>query len=527
MRIATLDLETDPFQYGKMIDPFVSGFYDGERFITWWSDDCVARTVKFLEGENEPYTIYIHNGGRFDLFWFLPYLGRDVRIINGRIVQAWIGRHEIRDSFAIMPFPLEAYRKTKIDYERFKRGVREKFKEEIVSYLRDDCTDLHTLCVAFVEEFKDALTIGSASMREIKKVHKFSTGNEQYDKVFRDAYYFGGRNQVFKAGITNGPIKIYDVNSMYPFVMRNFLHPISTGFRLGRIVSKHTSFVKLTGRNLGAFPVRLKDGSLDFTQERGTFCVSVHEYHAALETGTFIPYKIEKTIDHMERGSFDLFVNKFYEARLKAQADKDKIHSLFYKFVLNSGYGKFAQNPENYFDWRIQLAGEYPDEWHDCIKSCDPVCRLRWEPAFLNEGYVIWKRPLKEHRYFNIATGASITGAARALLLRGISRARKPLYVDTDSIICESFSGNTSATELGAWKLEGEGTSIAIAGKKMYAVFDAKGECVKCAHKGARISPAQIRRVALGDMVESQSPVPAFKFDGTFSFTKRRIRKTA
>jgi hypothetical protein len=529
-KIATLDLETDPFEYGKMIDPFVAGFYDGEKYVSFWSEDCVQKSIAFLKEQREPLTIYIHNGGRFDLFWYLPYLGSDVRIINGRIVQAHIGIHEIRDSFAIMPFPLAKYQKTKIDYQLFRKSKRERHREQITAYLRDDCVDLHTLVTAFVAEFGDSLTIGSTAMKEIKKQHEFSTGNGEYDRVFRSHFYFGGRNQVFQSGIIrpSNPVRVYDVNSMYPHVMRDYLHPISTGYTLSRQINSNTTFVELIGRNNGALPVRMKDNSLNFTIPYGTFCCSIHEFRVGVATGTLKPNRIVRTINHKTTGTFDKWVDFFYSERLKAKLADDKIKTLFYKFILNSGYGKFAQNPDNYFDWRIEVAGSLPPDWHDCQKSCEEDCRQKWQPAFLSGGYVIWKRPLKELRYFNIATGASITGAARAVLLNGIAHAVNPIYCDTDSIICERLEGlDCDADRLGAWKVEVTGKWLAVAGKKMYAVFDAKNECVKMAHKGAKVSAADIVTVAKGGMVESCNPVPTFKFDGSYSFTKRRIRKTA
>src|SRR5208282_6395785 len=102
-------------------------------------------------------------------------------------------------------------------YETFRSKIREKHRDEILSYLRDDCIDLHLLCTRFHQEFGDALTIGSAALRQLKKYHTFVSGNQEYDKNFRKDFYFGGRNQVFRSGIITGPINVYDVNSMYPF----------------------------------------------------------------------------------------------------------------------------------------------------------------------------------------------------------------------------------------------------------------------------------------------------------------------
>ena len=526
-RIAVIDLETDPFGFGTSIQPFVSGYYDGARFVSYWGDDCVERMVKFLDGEPEA-IIYAHNGGRFDFFYFLKHLSGEMLVINNRIVQAYLGKHELRDSFAIMPFALEQYEKTKVDYETFRRPVREKHRDSIISYLRDDCVSLLALCTAFRSEFGDKLTIGSASLSQLKKFHKFSTGNQIYDAKFRRDFYFGGRNQVFRAGVIRAPVRVYDVNSMYPYVMSAFLHPVGTGIVLSNRVEENTAFVIVEGKNYGAFPTRQKDGSLDFTIPYGKFHVTIHEYNAALETGSFRPVRIFKTLGFLRRESFAEFVTHFYDARAKASEENDAIKKLFYKYVLNSAYGKFAQNPEHYFDWRIAKVGELFSGWHECKKTCEVNCRLRWLPGFMNGPYIIWKRPIQQSCYYNIATGASITGAARAVLLRGLRASSKPLYCDTDSIICSSLSGVPfSDTQLGAWKQEAAGALVAICGKKLYAIFDSEGKCIKKAHKGAHLTGEEILSIANGASIETCNPVPSFKMDGTFSYTKRTIKRTA
>jgi len=522
--IGVLDLETDPFEHGVMIQPFVAGFYDGSTFTSFWSDDCVDRLVEYLT-KIPPMVIYAHNGGRFDFFYFLKHLHHDLRIVNSRIIQAKMGHHEVRDSFAIMPFPLASYKKTEIDYNKFKRKVRDSHKAEILLYLKDDCVDLHTLCVRYREEFGDVLTIGSASMRELKKFHPFRSGNQQYDGRLRTDFYFGGRNQVFRSGIIKRPIKIYDVNSMYPYVMRDRLHPVSTGIYTGTAIDERTAFLTVEGNNYGAFPVRADNGSLDFTRERGTFHTSIHEFEAALETGTFNPKRIVKTYGFSERHSFNEFVTHFYDARSKAKEAGDQILTLFYKFVLNSAYGKFAQNPENYREFWITEIGELPTSWHECDKSCLNECRHLWTPSFTCNEYIIWDRPVQELNFYNVATGASITGAARAHLLRGLAHAHRPYYCDTDSIMCESLDMPISSSELGSWKLECEGDTAAICGKKLYAVWQ-DGECVKKAHKGARLTADEILVIAKGGSVEYHNPVPAFKFNGSHTFTSRTLRST-
>lgn len=525
--IAVLDFETDPFEHGKMIYPFAAGFYDGSVYTSYWGDDCAARLVTLIRSLSKPHIIYAHNGGRFDFFYLLSALEKALRIVNGRIIQCFIGPHELRDSFAILPFELAKYKKTEIDYAKFTRDKREQHRDEILSYLRDDCMDLHTLCVEFRAEFGDNLTVGGTAMKQLRKFHGFQSGNAQYDARIRKLFYFGGRNQCFRTGIINSPVKVYDVNSMYPHVMEAYLHPVSTGIYHSKHIQPNTCFVSVEGKNFGAFPVRRDDGSLDFTESYGTFHTTIHEFEAALDTGTFKPKKIIDTIAYSRRENFEEFVSHYYNARNIAKQNKDRIHELFYKYILNSAYGKFAQNPENYADWYITHIGEFPPTWHNCESGCEADCKRRWTPAFHCEDYIIWEKPIVEQNYYNVATGASITGAARAVLLRGLARADNPLYCDTDSIICSSMHGvKISDEKLGAWKVEATGSRAAICGKKLYAIFDDSGKCIKKAHKGARLTGEDILRIANGVTVESCNPVPTFRWDGSYTFTKRNIRAT-
>ena len=130
-----------------------------------------------------------------------------------------------------------------------------------------------------------------------------------------------------------------------------------------------------------------------------------------------------------------------------------------------------------------------------------------------------------------MATAASITGAARANLLRNLALSKRPIYCDTDSIICEGFRGELDETRLGGWKLEAEGDRAAIAGKKLYTVFDSAelkdtGASIKLASKGVRLTPREIVAVCNGDEVTYRNPVPSFKLDGSAEFITRRINKT-
>lgn len=514
--ILTMDFETDPFRHGHTVKPFACGLYGsltggGLNFDSTWGPKCAAKMVERLK-RLPPSIIYMHNGGRFDIFFLIQWIEAEMKIINGRIVQCWLGKHEIRDSYAIFPMALAAYKKDDIDIVKLNRDSREQHKQEILSYLRGDCVYLHELVTGFISEFGDFLTIGSAAMSELKKLHPFEHGTRYMDEKFRSQFFFGGRVQCFQSGIINQEFKIYDVNSMYPFVMQNYAHPTGTDFTIDRAVTRKTAFIIAEGNNRGAFAHRTRTG-ISFESETGIYATTIHEWNAAEETGTFKIKRVLKTYNFNEWISFGEFVEHFFNARLKAKRAKDRLKELFYKLILNSAYGKFAQNPDNFHDFAITHRQTMPEPWVE---------------HFIHAGgeYVIWKKGVTRHSYYNVAIGASITGAARAVLMRGLHGTDGLVYCDTDSIIGSRLRNvDFSETKLGAWKEEGSGDRIAMAGKKLYACFNGD-ECIKKATKGARISPDEIVRVANGETVTFQKEAPTFKLDGSVQFIKRRIKRT-
>lgn len=542
--IATLDFETDPFLHGRIPIPFSWGFYDGTTYHECWIKNasttptlCVEKLIEFLNDLEEPHLILAHNGGKFDFMFLLPYLSGKIRLVNGRILEAQLGIHTLRDSYAILPVPLSKFGdKLDIDYQKLEENVREKHRSEILAYLKQDCKALHEVVNRFYAEFGDALTIGSVAMKELRKLHPFKSVNKFFDKEFRK-FYYGGRCQCFETGIISGNFIGLDINSSYPNVMKNFLHPISDDYTNTTVIKPNTIFLIWKGKNLNAVPIRTKSG-LDFTCPEGEFFSTIHEYKVGLETGTIIPKTIVLCFNFKDVTSFADFVDHFYNLRLLAQKNGDKFLVIFYKLILNSAYGKFAQDPQDFEDAIITQWGDKPPS--------EP-----WELKYDHDEYKIWTKPAEGFQsFFNIATAGSITGAARANLLRGLSHSIRPLYCDTDSIFCESFTGDINAENLGDWKFEFDADQIAIAGKKLYAIHEINsksdkfekdkikyetiihngrnyfGAWSKTASKGVRLKADDIVSIASGEMCEVNQDAPSFKLDGKHVFITRKIRRT-
>jgi DNA polymerase elongation subunit (family B) len=385
---------------------------------------------------------------------------------------------------------------------------------------------LWKLCVEFVDMFGVQLTIGGTAMKELRKTCEFTRLTLEEDKFIRwddrlkRGYFYGGRVECFESGIIEGNFKVYDVNSMYPYVMSTAMHPAGRCYHTGSKVTKDTCFITARGYSRGAFPVRPVQGNLNFDHQYGTFHVTRHEWDAAEELGLF---DCDAVIDCQEFDAklcFDEFVTKFYDLRMEAQEAGDEIRKLFYKLVMNSAYGKFAQSSENYSEFR--LTDSKTTLWD---KGWD-LHTIHGSLNRMEDAWMIWSKPSLDETMYNVATGCSITGAARAILMRAIAASSRPIYCDTDSLICEHLPGETGKA-LGQWKLEAECTRIAIAGKKLYALFDGSGNVVKQANKGVNITADDIVRVCEGAEVECLRDAPSFKLDGSHRFIDRIVRMTA
>lgn len=280
---------------------------------------------------------------------------------------------------------------------------------------------------------------------------------------------------------------------------------------------------------------------------------TVHEYNAAIRLGLFKLNKLHETIDFYEQGNFADFVDTYYGARKLAKSQNDVCNEMFYKLILNSCYGKFAQNPDRYEENCICISGwdNRPDGLAcECITDnckCGGWRIKEISTLFEDDSknYWVWRRNSDNVYRFNVATGASITGASRAILMEAIQCAVRPIYCDTDCVICESLPLKIDGSNLGDWKLEGQGNRIAVAGKKLYTLLDNDKkrcrerlaenkkielvggyQCVKKANKGVQITSQDIVSVAMGETIESIKLAPTFSISGSHKFMRRNVHAT-
>ena len=532
MKIAVIDLETDPFKYGRLPLPFAAGFYDGRNYQYFWGDHCMEQLLSFLKELQESLIIYAHNGGKFD-FWYMSHaISEPVLFIDSRLVKARLFHHEIRDSFKILPVPLAQLNKDEIDYQKMERDQREKHKEEILSYLKTDCVSLFDGVKRFIMRHGDVLTIGAAALKELRKSYKVEHITPAQDAVYRE-YFHGGRCECFDVGPLRGgkPWKLYDVNSMYPFVMAEFTHPIGAAEYVCSDIPDAPFFLAhICARSKGAFPLRTKDG-LCFPHGHFEFWVTSHELRMAEKLQLAQVTQVIEVHAWDEVRSFDKFVYPLDREKISAETRGDKAGRTIAKLTENNAYGKFATDPTRFKEFKL----------FDSVPECEAA-------GFKVDGEIgeriIGALPITPipRQYYNVATAASITGAGRSILMHAIACAEQPVYGDTDSLWCQGLPLALDQKKLGAWKLETECDTLYIAGKKLYAAYIGRGRpktkswtCgfysdpkkntnpIKCASKGVRMKPEDIARVALGETIRVPIEAPSLRVGQQAKFIARDI----
>lgn len=526
MNIATFDLETDPFLYNRVPQVVCGGLYMSDGYQQYWGDKTIEYLVEDLKDFDG--IAYAHNGGKFDFHYFLKYINKEnIRIINGRIAEMRIGKCLVRDSYLILPVPLKLIQKDDFDYTKLEKENREKYKKEILLYLKHDCEYLYNAVIKFHENFGNKFTVASAAFSQLKKMTtaKIQKCNRAHDEKFRK-FYFGGRCQAFKTGVFKKDLILIDINSAYPFAMQHN-HPNGYKYEIFDSLNDlkdnqiKCCFIELECYSFGAFPLKTDTG-LSFPCGKYHFNVTGHEYLIALKHNLISDIKIITVYKPSYTLNFSDFVSHYYKAKSESKKNGDKLKELLSKLMLNSAYGKFAITPDNYHEWKLGDIGEDINETNEDDEEYEQYGKL-------GQNHWLWRRSLsntQDYIFNDVATAASITGYVRAYLLDALNRVTEPLYCDTDSILCE----NADAIELdnfkiGAWDKDKIIKEAYIAGKKLYTLkYD--DDTYKTASKGVRANANDIIKICEENkIVEIEQIAPIFSVNREVSFQTRKIRK--
>jgi hypothetical protein len=530
--IAILDMETDPFDKVKQDEvlPFLAVLHS-DQFddIVIWDETkqgFIDKVIASILALPRQFTIYAHNGGKFDFMFLISALKGRVTFKGRGIMSAKLGDHELRDSFHIIPEKLAKYKKDTFDYKKLYRAVRNKWREEIIAYCKNDCRFLLDLVKKFLAENGFKISIGAAAIAKVKEDYKLETLSNYQDAAVREFYYGGFVSCISGVGLYSEPFALYDVNSMYPAVMAHVSHPVGSEYidRPGE-PGGATCFVELECLSLGAFAG---------IWGRGRFKTSIHEFQMAMKLRLIEDIKIIRCLDNINQTNFAKFVLPLYEKRqkLKEQMDvfervgdtespeyyKIKADALIIKLLLNNAYGKFASNPRKYKDHYLTEPGLRPGEDKET---------WGFAPTYEGGDYWVWSRPIQQQRFLNVGTAASITGAARAKLMEAIHYAKNPIYCDTDSLICEELRNvEIHPAKLGTWKMEAKLTDVIICGKKLYCYRSDKGKETFRSKGTEGLVWKDYEAMLTGSIIPQTAFGPTLTRRGDQHYMMRRIRAT-
>lgn len=385
---------------------------------------------------------------------FYPYL--QLNYLKGRLISAKYGNVKFLDSFNHFRMSLKEIGKA-IGIEKKEMDIHD------VAYVTTDswiCLKVMTRARDYIASIGGRIgaTSGSSavSVWETMVDKEFSTG--AIDTPWLRKGYYGGRTEIFQSHKV-GDIRGYDINSMYPFCMKQ---DYPEYLMEDKAMNKAQGMAEVTisvphGLFVAPLPWRTENDSLWYPVGvfRGTWTYNEIRYAESLGA------KVLTVHDGYGCNTlvrpFDDFIDTLYAKRL---ASKDEAERLFLKVVMNSLYGKIAS------------------------KSC--ITRTVSRHTLLNSSQnrmneVKWidhQRGLLDYftpppPFVNVCWGAMITANARLLLTRYLADVppQSLIYCDTDSLYAEGYELPESKA-LGGMKLEKRAKLMKVVQPKAYQIDD-------------------------------------------------------
>jgi len=448
MKILAFDTEDD-----SCGNPLLANFYDGVSHYTFTNGmEAWEWIVK-----QQPAQVWSCNA-EYDLLnlfqdWTAKVL--TLQYVSSGLMRASMDESDITflDTLRHWPMSVEAMGKY-IGKPKYKDYLSDKVTPKLIDACKRDTEIVFDFVSQMLGRYfslnlKIKSTLPAMAMQYWQTFNKQDLPRIRCDirEKFRDGYY-GGRVEVFQFKEIKGPIYHYDVNSLYPFVMKNNLYPDIMGSEretlnpdFDRYGMAHID-IDIPYVNIPVLPYRSeKEIMFPHGIISGAYCYP--EIRQALIDGAKIR-RINWAIEYKDSVSpFGAYVDTCYANRLQSENDLDKT---FWKLMMNSLYGKFASN--------------------------DKLLTISKDREFVIKS---------TSRFSNVIWSAYVASYARLVLLNYLRSAKRVYYCDTDSV----FTPNKLpvSPELGALKLEGVYKYCEFYGNKVYAVdndYKARGVQVRC-----------------------------------------------
>ena len=514
MRYGTFDIEANNWNEIYAIGYYIDQKIEIVKELHKSNDYFIKRFLDILPDG----IYYAHNGSRYDFLFFLDYFGANnvkfscIFIHNApvKITFRYNDKsYEFRDSISILPSSLKklthsfnvAHKKLELDYSI---GIKD---ANFNQYFENDLLGLYEVLSEC--NLTDKLTIASNCMAIYTK--KFYTG--KYPKMSRNDFntdnffrrsYYGGRVELIKRYGIN--LNYYDVNSLYPYVMKEFEYPLP-------IKNNYEFSDKLYNDKLGIYYAKITAPDINipllpyrFNKKLlfpiGNFegVYTSNELLKAQKLG----YKISELSGFVFKETdfiFKDYVDYYYAIKKDSAGSKKEIA----KLMLNSLYGKFGQR-RIYTDMQLININSIKNN----VLYSSVVGSLILEQI---------KKYNKYSNFLHSEIAAMITANARLHLYSFIEKCGSDsvYYYDTDSLITNKTL--KTSLELGDMKQENEIKEFIGLGAKLYAYTNSKGEIVMHSKGFRDLTYSAFESAIQGDYSKISS-----KFTGLSSFRNSFIR---
>lgn len=368
---------------------------------------------------------------------------------------------EFLDSLKILPFSVKdiargfglPIQKLEIDYHE-KREIGHRLTVEEVDYLRNDVEIVASALADLFAQDMTRMTAGANALAHFRRI----TGHWKFKDKFPVTAYDGDIRQSYRGGFTwlnpryaeqdIGEGIVLDVNSLYPYVMREKPLPYGEGrafdgaYKRNRL---YNVFIQMFKCNFKLRPDRIPTvqikGSKYFSpteylkDSRGqdvVLCMTNVDLFLFFEQ--YEVYNIEWIGGWMwksKAGLFTEYVDYWTEIKTQSKLEGNRAMYVLSKLMLNSLYGKFAASPSG--------------------RSKLPIYR---------DGAIIYRiGELEQRNPVYIPVGTFVTSYAREKTIRAAQASYdRFVYADTDSLHLlgtELPDGlDIDPVRLGAWKHE-------------------------------------------------------------------------
>jgi hypothetical protein len=311
------------------------------------------------------------------------------------------------------------------------------------------------------------VTISSTSLdlfrRKYLKTPILQSSEDVIKTIFKS--YKGGRVETFKRGLFY-KIKSYDVNSLYPYIMKTGVFPYGKGYHKEKIDRDDINF-----EGVGKFKVLCPETKIPFLGiktdklyfPKGTIegYYTFIEIRYALTLGYQILEFGDGIIFNNKFNPFKKFVDELYNFRIERQKIGCSTQ-LIPKILLNSLYGKFAFK---YFNKEILIGGDELEKW---IEKDVTIIPYPGNKIFR----VITGDNVKIPLYVLPHISSYVTAQARIHMYKKFLQIgfKHIYYSDTDCIFTDKTLKTSS--DLGAIKLEHDFKECILVRPKIYGGID-------------------------------------------------------